>query len=327
MQIGDVSLNHNVILAPMSGVSDWPFRRIVRGCGGGLVVSEMVASAAMISGVKKEMRKLSSDAAAEYPFALQLAGWDADMMGEAARIGTDLGAAMIDLNLGCPARKVTGRLAGSALMQDEAHVAAIFQAVIKASTRPVSVKMRLGWDDQNRNAPNIARIAESSGLAMISVHGRTRCQFYKGKADWQAVRAVVEAVNLPVIVNGDINSAATADRALAESGAQGIMVGRAVMGKPWLVGQLNHWLQHREWQPEPNIAKRYEIMRAHLDLMLTHYGTHGLRLARKHIGAYAQNLPHAAQMRQIANNSTDASHVFAAMDAWFRQLDSCDEAA
>ena len=325
MQIGDVSLNHNVILAPMSGVSDWPFRRIVRGCGGGLVVSEMVASAAMLSGVKKEMRKLSSDAAAEYPFALQLAGWDAEMMGEAARIGNDLGAAIIDLNLGCPARKVTGKLAGSALMQDEAKVAAIFQAVIKASTRPVSVKMRLGWDDQNLNAPNIARLAEDCGLAMISVHGRTRCQFYKGKADWRAVRRVIEAVRLPVIVNGDITSAETADTALADSHARGVMVGRAVMGKPWLVGQLHHWLQHKQWQPDPSIARRYDIMRQHLDLMLTHYGSQGLRLARKHIGAYANTLPHAAHMRQVANNSTDASHVFAAMDAWFRQLD--DEAA
>ncbi len=327
MKIGSLTLDHKVILAPMSGVTDWPFRRMVRQLEGGLVVSEMVASEAMIHGVKKEMRKLSTNASAEFPFALQLAGWDPHMMGEATRIACDLGAAMIDLNLGCPARKVTGKLSGSALMRDEATVAAIFRAVMAASDRPVTVKMRLGWDDSTRNAPAIARMAADCGLSMVTVHGRTRCQFYKGEADWQAVAEVVDAVDLPVVVNGDITSAETAREALDASGAEAIMIGRAAIGRPWLLGQIDHWLRHGVMPKDPDIATRHAVMRAHLDLMLSHYGSHGLRLARKHVSAYANGLPYAAEMRQVANNSTDAKRVFAAMDAWFVRLQDWDEAA
>jgi tRNA-dihydrouridine synthase B len=287
----------------------------------------MVASEAMIHGVKKEMRKLSTNASAEFPFALQLAGWDPHMMGEATRIACDLGAAMIDLNLGCPARKVTGKLSGSALMRDEATVAAIFRAVMAASDRPVTVKMRLGWDDSTRNAPAIARMAADCGLSMVTVHGRTRCQFYKGEADWQAVAEVVDAVDLPVVVNGDITSAETAREALDASGAEAIMIGRAAIGRPWLLGQIDHWLRHGVMPKDPDIATRHAVMRAHLDLMLSHYGSHGLRLARKHVSAYANGLPYAAEMRQVANNSTDAKRVFAAMDDWFVRLQDWDEAA
>ena len=193
VSIGGIALEHPAILAPMSGVTDWPFRRMVRQLGGGLVVSEMIASAAILSGVRKEMRKLSTDAAAEFPFSLQLAGWDPAVMADAAKIGADLGAAIIDINMGCPARKVTGKLSGSALMREETLVADIFAAVRKAVDIPVTVKMRLGWDDQMLNAPHLAHIAEEEGFAMVAVHGRTRCQFYKGQADWQAVRRVREA--------------------------------------------------------------------------------------------------------------------------------------
>lgn len=327
MKVGSLTLDHKVILAPMSGVTDWPFRRMVRQLDGGLVVSEMVASEAIINGVKKEMRKLSTNAAEEFPFALQLAGWDPAMMGEATRIACDLGAAMIDLNLGCPARKVTGKLSGSALMRDEGTVAAIFSVVMAASDRPVTVKMRLGWDDHSKNAPVIARMAVDHGLAMITVHGRTRCQFYKGDADWLAVAEVVDAVGLPVVVNGDITSAQTARAALEASGAEAVMIGRAAIGKPWLLGQINHWLRHGVMPKDPDIAARHAVIRSHLDLMLSHYGSHGLRLARKHVSAYASGLPYAAEMRQIANNTTDANMVFAALDDWFARCQDMDEAA
>jgi tRNA-dihydrouridine synthase B len=248
-------------------------------------------------------------------------------MAEAARMGCDMGAAIIDLNLGCPARKVTGKLSGSALMRDESTVAAIFDAVMKASDRPVTVKMRLGWDDDTRNAPRIAKMAEDAGLSMVTVHGRTRCQFYKGAADWDAVQAVVDHVDLPVVINGDIIDGQSARAALAASGADAVMVGRATMGQPWLPAHLDHYLRQGEMPATPSLAERHAIMRNHLDLMLSHYGSHGLRLARKHVSAYANGLPHAAEMRQIANNTTDAKAIFMAMDAWFEQLQDWDEAA
>jgi len=191
----------------------------------------------------------------------------------------------------------------------------------------VTVKMRLGWDDHSKNAPVIARMAADHGLAMITVHGRTRCQFYKGDADWLAVAEVVDAVDLPVAVNGDITSPETARAALEASGAEAVMIGRAAIGKPWLLGQINHWLRHGVMPKDPDIAARHAVMRSHLDLMLSHYGSHGLRLARKHVSAYASGLPYAAEMRQIANNTTDANMVFAAMDDWFARCQDMDEAA
>lgn len=317
LSIGGIALDHPVILAPMSGVSDWPMRRIVRLLGGGLVVSEMVASASILRGVRQEMRKLSTDAAAEFPFSLQLAGWDPQVMAEAARVGADLGAAIIDINMGCPARKVTGKLSGSALMQDEPLVGRIFKAVKGAVDIPVTVKMRLGWDDQNLNAPYLAHMAEQEGFAMVAVHGRTRCQFYKGDADWGAVRRVRDAINIPLFVNGDINSLDDVDQAMAQSGADGVMIGRAAMGQPWLIRDAGRHLTGQKPLPAPNITERYQIMKQHLDLMLSHYGDEGLRLARKHIAAYTRGLQGSALMRQIANNETDADAVFAAIDRFF----------
>ena len=317
VSIGGIALDHPAILAPMSGVTDWPFRRMVRMLGGGLVVSEMVASAAILSGVRKEMRKLSTDAAAEFPFSLQLAGWDPSVMAEAAKVGADMGAAIIDINMGCPARKVTGKLSGSALMQDEPLVAKIFTAVRAAVDIPVTVKMRLGWDHHMMNAPHLAHIAESEGFAMVAVHGRTRCQFYKGEADWRAVQKVREAISIPLFVNGDINSIEDVDRAMALSGADGVMIGRAAMGRPWLIRDAGRHLMGLPACPEPDIATRHHIMKQHLDLMLDHYGNAGLRLARKHIAAYTKGLEGSALMRQIANNETGAEAVFAAIDAFF----------
>ena len=326
--IGGLSLEKPVILAPMSGVTDWPFRRLVRQLGGGLVVSEMIASNAMITGVRKELRKLSRDAAAEHPFSLQLAGWEPAVMAEAAGIAESLGASIIDLNLGCPARKVTGRLSGSALMQDELLVGRIFHAVRKSVDVPVTVKMRLGWDDSSLNAPRIARLAEEEGLAMIAVHGRTRCQFYKGTADWHAVAAVRAATSLPLFVNGDITDFDSVSRALAASAADGVMIGRAAMGRPWFIAEVAEYLQDGKQPAAKSPAYIHRVMKQHLDMMLQHYGHAGLRLARKHIAAYTRCLPGSAAMRQLANNSQDAKMVFAAMHDYFARLQDsgCDVA-
>jgi tRNA-dihydrouridine synthase B len=320
-------LPHAAILAPMSGVTDWPFRRAVRRCGGGLVVTEMIASAAVLRDVKSEMRKLRTEAISEAPLSIQLAGWEPPVMAEAAKICADLGASFIDINMGCPAKKVTGKLSGSALMRDPHLAGAIVAAVVDAVDVPVTLKMRLGWDDDSLNAPQLAKMAENGGIKMLAIHGRTRCQMYNGAADWAKIADVVSAVDIPVVANGDITCLDKLQKAIEQSGAAGVMIGRGAQGRPWLLAQAGDFLAGQAVRPTPSIGMRHHLMRAHLDDMLSHYGTAAMRLARKHIAWYAHGLPGAAELRDIANNNTDAAMVFAAVDQFFEALDSSDVAA
>jgi len=318
--IGPVVLPDPVILAPMSGVSDRPFRRIVRRYGAGLVVSEMIASDAMLREVRDELRKAEIDAD-DAPAVVQLAGWDPAVMAEAARLAVDGGAAVVDINMGCPVKKVVNRLAGSALMRDEGLAGRIVAAVVKAVAVPVTLKMRTGWDDSDRNAPRLARIAEDAGVRMITVHGRTRCQMYTGRADWAFIRQVKDAVGIPVVANGDITSPDEAVACLEQSGADGVMIGRGACGRPWVLRQIADRLAGRGDGAEPSVAELKEIMVEHLEAMLSHYGVNaGLRNARKHVGWYSQGLPDSAGFRQSVNNTVEPQRVFAAIDRYFDPL-------
>jgi tRNA-dihydrouridine synthase B len=283
LKIGDIEVTNRVLLAPMSGVTDAPFRRLAAALGAGLVVSEMTASDDLVNG--RPMSRLRCEATGIGPHVVQLAGCEIRWMAEGARIAESAGAQIIDINMGCPARHVTGGQSGSALMRDLDHAVRLIEATISAVKVPVTLKMRLGWDDRSLNAPELARRAEAAGVQMISVHGRTRCQFYKGEADWGAVRAVRDAIAIPLVVNGDITSFEKAVTALQMSGADAVMVGRGAQGQPWLPGQIGRRLETGIVESAPALAEQLEFVRALYDEVCSHYGLRiGLRHARKHLG-------------------------------------------